>query len=108
MEEAYELGQLRPTTELPPLPPLAGVTPGPVVRPLEVAPPVVAVSKSVDRDHDGQLSQGDVRAMVAPPPVYLGRVSDVTCECGQAMFVAREWPDGRTLYRCSCGKAMTF
>lgn len=101
MEDIYEANQLRPGDQFAALPPLASVPAGVVVVGPEVSP-------AIDRDHDGHFTVADVRQMVAPAPVILGEVSGVVCECGQPMFAARHWPDGRTLYRCQCGLHVTF
>lgn len=94
MESNYERDQLRPTTELPPLPPLAGAG-GPVVLPVEVVAPKSDLEERV-------------KAIVAPPPAVVGELSGVYCECGLEMYRVRDLADGRTSYRCQCGKGVTF
>lgn len=91
LEAGYERDQLRPTTELPPLPPLAGH--GGESLGEVVGGRIVGLAELIAGRH--------------PAPV-IGELSGVYCQCGLEMVRVRELSDGRTAYRCQCGKGVTF
>jgi len=106
MEANFERDQLRPGTVLPPLPPLAHSSIPDGVEIVSGGVSVVLPDHGRGPDSSGLAKK--VEAIVAPPPAVIGELSGVYCECGLEMFRLRDLADGRTSYRCQCGKGVAW